>query len=492
MERIEECIHDIWDEYIKKTDCHFPRLEVLIDCCDTMETYRADYEDGVIRLIAGSSLVAMYGCYQLAIGVMSGHLGEFLGEHCPKFSLRPLWVVDSGGWLSSGAIDLFCSRVIELGYNSVVFEGLDVLGYVDVIKSYGLKVIAKVSGDEDFSIIKDNAIDYVFCEADFYNDSSDRDATMYELAKREVKALESVFKDIADVIYYLPRVCHRNASWFGSLCDDVAKGTVIAFSAVDGDSHDCYLPPNYVWEALRESVDVSSTPLLPVVNSGKIAHGEGMWPDMSLDLVDKYFDRMHRHNFAGVMILTRHLPAGTGVLHGSLWVAGNAMWSGFPARLLAETWASVYCPKIVSDISVFYDVERIVSTMGILRSMKQDSDEVKAEVSEVLSQLQRLYISYVKNNRGMISDYLSYFIRDIKRIVFHCVKSLRIPVGNILEGDDLGDGFWTAMESNTGKSFGGQINVVFSDVPYSGEDGSSQKAIYMENTGYIEASLCKY
>ncbi len=183
MSESEE-IQEMWQKYLKHAlppsdQTVPPLLQMRIHSHKNSEKYYASCERGRLDLNAGSQLAARYGCFQLKMGVASGHLPELLGENAPKYPLRPLWLTgesfvqtaegvrlalpefvtaellaDSRTLEQHPLVKQFCWRLLQLGYNAVVLgSGFafsdkplpEIKGEVALlckaIQSFGLKVI---------------------------------------------------------------------------------------------------------------------------------------------------------------------------------------------------------------------------------------------------------------------------------------------------------------------------------------------------------------
>ena len=260
--------------------------------------YSAKYVAGTLYLRADNPLGAVFGISQLNIGSKSGHLAEFLGNQQPRYPIRPLWVRNPPeDW------DLFCTKVIEWGFNAVVVEDPNL---VDLVHGYGLKLILKSN-----EIVSRN-VDFLFFESQMTGPSKDRDATQADLVLSEVRKIESELSSAASLIFYIPAVnlqeARKHSTWFESICDDVGNKTMISFSAeVDGDPHP-------FWEVLRRSPDTSATPLLPVINQ------------------EHFISRCYRHNFAGVITCMDHLSDEVS------WITSQLLWRQISPELASETW----------------------------------------------------------------------------------------------------------------------------------------------------------
>ena len=359
-----------------------PKLQCKMGTVEHEDGFSATYAGGIVNLESGTALGRAFGLSQLTAGIASGHLPDFLGRQTPRFALRPLWLgsdetlkisrnialgVPAFLHKDQAGLDLICRRVLELGYNALIFgnngwgitnaalQNAEVLQKFTYIREYGIKIILKPSllhyneakcpldlpyQDTIKASIQEflkqvPEVDYIFWEsallhADFLHHPAARDWTFYELVLSEVKLLESSLKDKVPLFYFVPAFdklsATRQSTWLPRLCDDVANNTIVAFPAVSGDLYGDHQLPHPFWEILRASKNSSSTRLMPILNIGGIKQGEGLWPVLTFDILEKYVSRCYGHPFAGAIVLTGAIPGKGGILDCNLWVASQALW----------------------------------------------------------------------------------------------------------------------------------------------------------------------
>jgi hypothetical protein len=440
-------------------------------------------------------------------------------------------------------LDQFCRRVLALGYNSVLIGNrsgspiaapedpfFDLEAVCCAFHDYGLKVILKPSttitaghnklgrcalNPEYVTAVnqflsdllqKVPSVDFIFLEGNFLQKDCIQhplayDSTQKELAEEEVRMLESALHSTAvSLIYMIPTADEASAkqqtSWLSAFSDHVGPRTILAFSAVAGALYADHLPPHPFWETLRRSPDVSATTFLPIVNIGSIQQGEGLWPSLSLDLIEKYFSKCRRHHFAGVVCLVNQLPNIGGLLECSLWVAAQKLWTEQPASLLAETWFRARRPEMdfLTHSGALQHVRQLVVELSLLRSLHNEkqrdhisSEECRTIASSSLIRLKYLQIIFEKNEssnlkrseKSTFHEYFTCFARDARRIVLHFLQRFNVTLLHQKDDDDQLEGFWTQFH-------GVSQNVryakpQFLDHPHKGSVGSSMEKIYKEN-----------
>lgn len=434
------------------------------------ESYHSSYAGGTVKLQATGASASVFAVRELMIGKKSGHTAEYLGDFQPRFSLRPLWMscdceVDVNGvkiYLPHYLVEdphkvhLMCCRLLELGYNALVFGGsgkksgsTDLEHLFQEIRQYGIKIILKcedIPGHLPF--------DYLLKESkDFENKSKN---TQLEKIVREVKKIESLGSPL---IFYLDArtesEAQRQSRWMSELCDEMGVESLLAFpSVVEGKLHP-------FWEVLRVSPDVSSTPLLPVVNMGNVGCGDGLWPSLNLRLLNKVFGHMQRHVFAGVIGVINQLPKREGLLDCTLWAAAQFLWKRQRIEQAVETWFLAHHPEM--EYSKYFEViDDLVHEIHALKRMgERTSEESKVIAESLIARLKEIQVKLEVEERKRLKktgislhDYFVYFERDARRLILQFLQKHHVALASLLNNDDAGEGFWTSG----GK--GGKVTVL--------------------------------
>lgn len=524
------------------------------------EGFSLDYAAGRLEISAQSPQGALYGASFAETALKAGHSFEYMGDSSPKFPLRPLWLgggncvnlgsrfgISVPAFVSSGKIDILdkmCRRVLELGYNAIIIGNREqfilspddeipvssLLNLLDVSHQYGIKVIIKVGLTgleegkrnrkcprdpgfrEDIQLLmqvlaqKLPTLDYVFWESgllhsEFHCHTSVRDCTQPELVLEEVKILEEEIR-LCPLLFYIPTMdlacARRQAVWMPSLCDDLGPRTILAFPATAGDPTADHQPPHPFWEALRHCREPSYTPIIPILNIGAIKQGEGLWPVLPFDLMDKYLNRCYRHKFAGVIVLTSCLPPRGGLLDCSLWTAAQLMWRDHPTGVLAETWFAAWKKELeyAAHSEVVRNVREIAVDLSLLRSLTNEksrdafsTDECRVITESLLARLKEMEVRigivdkkiHHKSAKPALSDYFTFFSRDARRIILHFLQCYNVSMFDVLNGGDVGESFWTQVSQGAGQGVRGGTKVSFLETPRKGSEGSMMEKIFLEN-----------
>jgi hypothetical protein len=305
--------------------------------------------------------------------------------------------------------------------------------------------------------------------------------TQYELVVKEEKMVEKALASGSSLIFYVasPTVAtaKTQAEWLEKLCDEVGAKTTLAFSAVAGNPSEDWRGLHPVWKKLRESIDVSSTRLLPFVNVGCLGLGEGLWPLLSIDLIDQVISRMQRHQFAGFVSVVNHLPTSKGLLACNLFAAGQALWGRRSAPLAAETFFKANHPEFASER--FFDVasqaRRLVFKLYQLRARGSDRDRLTIE--ELLASIKAMEAGVFDSALQLL---VHHFAKDIKRMIVLTAKALGIPCPNALGNEDHRGGFWTRATQGAATP----ATVTILDAPLRDETDSVQAALFDLNRRY--------
>jgi len=496
-------------------------------------------------------------------------LHALLGEKKPRFDLRPLWirgecevaltsnvtvtvpqfmVSDKKQPIAHRDLELFCERLLELGYNSILLghrkgtfvstissseATIDFDAICSVFHDYQIKVILKAQiyfspAQRQFvrsaldptyhafiqstlqTLIKSVPhIDYLFWEGDptqhtFARNTPAFEATGFERLCAEVKLVEESLNGLP-LIYFLPTTdrqqATQHATWLADLCDEAGQTTVLAYSALAGDPWLDHLSTHPFWQVLQNKSAVSYTPLMPILNIGGVSQGEGLWPVLTMDLLEDYISRCTHHCFAGAISLVNHLPASGTFLDCNLWVTSQVLWRECSALISTETWFSTFRPDLDFNqlLPVLRKVREIAIELSFLRALKNEghrdlisSEECRLIAESLLANLKYLQLRLtrdagvaLKKERPHFFDYFTCFVRDARRIIGHFLQCFNQSLPEALLGkDDVQEGFWTAPPKGAflGKTSDGKL--AFLDVPQRGNAGSVMAQIFDENRRY--------
>ncbi len=453
------------------------------------EGYQASFRAGTVNIVGESPLGAAYGLSQLKAGLTSGHLMECLGEIHPAFSLRPLWLEEVPHNLMS---EHFCRRLIELGYNSVIINGEqtgDFTAQSSFLHGYGLNLIVcanQVKQGADYLLWKSQ-----HDQPDF---NAASDLTHAEKLEKEMRQLEKSLPKGTGLIYFLPFLEYvepeKQAQWLYRLSLVAGPHTILAFSNVAGEPTADDRPPHPFWDRLRLLADRCTTPLLPILNSGSVKQGEGLWPTLPVDTMDRCFAQMIHHNFVGVAGLARRLPPSYGLLHCALWIAGQRLWRHQSTHQLAKTWALAYRSdwnfsrdlnslKRLRDIAV--ELNGLTTSIRKGQTLTISLDECRAIAEGIGGQLQRnqMALGGQVGTLTTLADYFRYFYRDARRMILFFLQEYHAPLAKMLAGGDSHESFWTQMGEGQGHQE--KVKITFYQEPHLNAQDQRMVAVYREN-----------
>jgi hypothetical protein len=519
------------------------------------ESFSFSSKRGRIQLEAESLQGAVYGLSQWMTVARTDSLAEWMGLSHPRFSDRCLWLGGSYVCELEGGVEItlpfrpssltdssffrFCQHILHHGYNTVCLghykkmgpsqapiEKIDLAALCRAFQSFGLKVVIRPSFasllraispcplhpsfqqalEKGLTTIRTLPCDGLFweslCHHPLFAVSPLADSlTLGELIREEMKQIERQLKPTSRLIYYIPaqddQTAEKGAKWILFLSRYAGSQTTLAFSAVAGSACHDYLPAHPLWKYLRQCERIEGTPLLPILNGGSVELGEGLWPSLSLDLVEKFVSRCYRHSFKGALILTNQVPQMEGLLGCSLWVLGQSLWRTTPAHLLAETWFQAFRPDICVGQEWLRRIRELTLNLGFIHSLTREDKEnsiaredyrIKAE--SLLAQLQDLHC-HVRNQAdhktsfAPLPDYFSFFLRDARRILLHFLQHYNLPLSNLLTGGDVQPSFWSDASETGGQGLRGKIKITFREYPFFGEKGSPMHRIFSENHLFI-------
>lgn len=440
--------------------------------------------------------------------------------------LRPLWPMAEKNYSISplfylalpegieGSLDFFCKRVTELGFNAIVLGSLEevrepsssfsleMLAHLcKKIRGYGLKIIFapsykknkstcpfdpqfRLELQEDFVLMRDlfKEIDYFFwsslhLEENFEAHEEALDYTHFEMIIKEANTLE---ESLVPLIFYLPLASGYEevvSSWMKKLLDQVKVETILSFSALKKGifAGDLELHPFFDERVSKEN----PTKLLPIVNSGSIQRGEGLWPILGLNLLETVISFINEPHFCGFISLTPTIPLQTSLLDCSLWIASKVLCHGEAPRKNLRKWLKNFRPnwEIGCAEEALREAENILKNFYYVKENKRElsQEKLRALVDSLAASLhflQNLALRVDDEEREGLSfyHYVALFLIDLKRLIL----SLGIN-SNLFPSNLLGDAQNTLWSTPT----------TFLKRPYYDEDNIAIKSIYKESLHLI-------
>jgi hypothetical protein len=395
-----------------------------------------EYAGGGLTVKADSPLGEIFALSFLCEIIPSGYWYEFLGVSAPRFPFRPLWLQAPPE--DEEHAHQVCKRVVELGYNAVAWEGSC---FFSIPSLYGLKSIC-MHGEKgaDFLLCK-SSVDVVLVEQ-----------TFLDVLVQEMKNFERSLLKGQRLIYVLPSRWEYSQQQWDRLLLTISResqpGTCLGFSWVQGEPFQGHFQQHPFWSTLPGIPQLQEANLLPIFHVGHSLQGGGGWPFVDFDQVDTMLNDCRRHDFAGGMVMTSHMPPKGGFLDANLWVMAQAMWRGIASMHLLDIWLIANKgERLDADMKCYLlKVKDIVKTLNKLQVPAEDAlaaDEVRylGELGLLhLQWLEKKALEMEKKRKGRrfesasFIDYLWLFTTEARQLLMQMVPGMRNSgdqVGNV-------------------------------------------------------------
>lgn len=495
------------------------------------EDFHASLEGNIIKIKAEGYLGAIHALQKMRTRLISQHLADCLGSFSPRFKIRPLWIEQTIKEVlkEPHRLHVFCKRVLELGFNSIVVEqteeSVSLRAFCKNIQSYGLKVILKLSFLQGklkkFSPVnslfqdqlaqslqiasKENPyFDFLFWESQWlqpeFMDSASENYTLHELTLLEAQLIEKNLEKPKGLIFYVPALDHetakKSAKWMQRLADDLENRTILSFSVLSGDFTKDFLPPHPLGLQIRAQIEPSSAALMPLINVGNVKQGEGLWPILVYDHLDECIGRCQNGNFVGLLAITNHLPLKGGILDCNLWVTGQVLQKNQPAFLYTEIWFSIYKPDwdYAAFSPVLKQIRDLLKSINLLYSLTDENyrslqtpQECRTFAESILSQLASIRLQLEKEERKKLKestqptlwDYFIFFANDMRKILLNILQSYGLSAS--LDESQSEESFWIEFQMKSRDKQSSRSKLTFLEAPNQGPLGSRMHSIYKEN-----------
>lgn len=470
------------------------------------EAFTCQYHAGEVHIHASNERTAAYALSLIPMYAQAGHLGELAESWQAALPVRPLLLVGDQLVAISDEVACFfpvhlipliddteeaignwAAELVSLGYNAVIFTKATQVAdsssftgnfarFVSVLQNLGLAVgIQPTSNPSRILSVQQlvrrtmqqfPAINYLYWVHNSLNMEQltvlqKRRFTSYELALQEVQQIETLLPNNCRLIFCvepkdLEQAC-KQSLWLSDLGDQLRPSSYLAFPALAGPVQCVHPSLHPYWQQLKRSVDCLGTRLLPIVNAGAIGIGEGYWPVLTTHLIESILPRMRRHAFSGIACLAAGIPRQAGFARANLWIWGTTQWQPFHGSCLAETWFQGMRPDLTWEQR--QDTLRYIWEAACLLS------ELQASASIIESQQKRIYhtierllpwINRVQKKyesgkdedqpwvgRTTFSDYLCFFIRDLRHSIEFYLDSLRLSSPFPVSEGKIQAGIWT-------------------------------------------------
>lgn len=411
------------------------------------EGYTVQTIGGTLHIEAESLLAKEFAHAAVKGALESDRLADILGPTSPLFSLRPLWLshtnrfrlpslleVDLPFWFHRSGEDhaiaiervsQMASRVIELGFNTLIFspsigQGYtenpsriswkELREYLEIFRSKGLKVALhffspsiKQDSKNFFSLIEalSDAFDFLFWQQDelFQQgyEVEKKHSTEFEKCQEEIRFIEEHCKK--PLIYSLrtrdPLHAMRQSKWMWLLAHSFVREGILAFSARAGNPLSCSLALHPFFSELSAATVTTCARFLPIMG---IAHHkiseETHLPDFDFDFYETVLSRQLHRRFYGLGCLVNDIPKNGSFADLVLWTAGQRMWRPFAFDVYMQSWQKSYQPEwqkqalqlLFSRINaLFCLLEKLEETQDVSFKMNFDLLALEYESFQLLS-----------------------------------------------------------------------------------------------------------
>lgn len=302
----------------------------------------------------------------------------------------------------------------------------------------------------------------------------DREHLLKEIASAEISLIEEVLKGRTGLVYLFPGEEHS----LKEIALNVDSKTWLAFSSRAGNP---FLDHLKIHPFLKNAdpQEVKGLKLASLVNIGGVLQGGGLWPSVTLDLVQSVYPYLIDLNITPIPCV-HGLPQPGSFLEASLIIASKTFkGSRFPEKDLSVWLKETQCREDISTLKEVRDLCVHLSTMrALLGEKNRDSlskDDTKLLALSVLSRLQRL--------QGTSLDCLHFFLRDARRIVLHFIQSFNVTLNESME--DAGEkGFWTDFAIGAGSGVRNLGKVTLLKTPQLNPDCPRMQKIY-HDAGWV-------
>lgn len=378
-----------------------------------------------------------------------------------QLNLRLLWPKGKNG-LAAEEIGI---RALDLGYNGVVSttycKGISWIKPIAALDAIGEK--------PDYFLWSSR-----WKDEDFFHRPGNERWTRAEIVALEMEEVEKAIPKSSRLIFVLPG--EEKIEWVYHLAKMTGPKTCLAFSPYFGEPICDFLPPQVLWRKVVEGEEFCGTPLLPILNTGMVDQGGGLWPTLPFDLFDRFYGQIPSLGFNGAIALTPTIPKGAGFLHCALWVGARLLQQEVaPDKRVAEWFY-----KFRNEFDYFKSalLLRNLRTLALettvlkhLKGKKLGNEESRALLEGLHSKLQALQYSIEQECVSLLDPFI-FFARDVRRSMSYFASQHNVSYST--HPDEALDSFWTLKSGS---------KVSFLSEPNRGAPGSKQESIFMDCWG---------
>lgn len=393
-----------------------------------------------------------------------------VGKALDPYPLRCLWVKDKIVDLDKAA-----KRILELGYNHLLLEGLVDPAWIDQLAAWGLKVIVKpvFPFDEQEGCpvdpsFKEKLVSQLHAYQKYpqlyFESMSSKPVFLHHPKARDFLFLDLVMEELKLVEHLTPKLIYATPKLKPSQAKklelETGKNTLLS------SWHD-------------DETDMES--ILPLVNGGLMKMGGGLWPVLNREALSSALEKMGSK--LGMIAVTQQLPGYGGFLDANLWSLGHALIRKEPLNVLVEEWFQATKPLLYHR-EVFRRLEHLTNDLiwmtrfnSEMSRDKISNEESKALGAKCLSELNLLE----EKVSPALYPLFQIFSKDARRILLHFSQCLNITLPNVLREQDEGPAFFTEIFTTPGEGIRSSAKVVLKDKPNADKLEGVMAEVYREN-----------
>jgi len=294
-----------------------------------------------------------------------------------------------------------------------------------------------------------------------------------EIAKEEIALIEEIIRGKASLIYIFPSKVHA----LKEIAIDTDPATWLVFSSREGNPFQDHLKINpFLTESCSE--DLKGFQLASLINTGSILQGGGLWPTVTLDLIQTLYPLMQDLHIIPIPCI-HAVPKAGSFLEASLTITSEKDLLIWLKKHHGEG------EPLLKDLKEVRELCLHLSTMRALLLEKcRDTvspEETRLLAASVFYRLKSLSLKKTKAKR--FQDYLEFFLRDASRIVLHFTQSFNITLQESFEQDSGKKGFWTEFTQGQGSGLRSMGKVTLAKTPLLDPSCPNMKAVY-EDAGF--------
>lgn len=453
--------------------------------------FKGEGENLIIKEVSEEAFLFAKRCLKLAKN--SGRKNDFLSRFQAVCSFRILWMMREGEcfFLNEGAsieIPKWCLDLKEtedrmedlsaLGFNALLLgiskqateskNSFDFEPFIKILKRYSIKLILNVSLEScqtkeeiQFNLPDEAAL---FWEAGSLNafmaPSESREFLQSELLLKEVSFLLDKLGDKREIFFYL-KEGSLGVKAVKDFCLDLPANVTVVFSEREGLPWEDHHLAHSFWDELSKSRESLGVPLIPIINSGGVNQGSGLWPNLAFNGFDEFQQKKDKQFLKGVISISHDIPKPGSLLDLALFYASSYAW-GISSRAILEGWLLTYS-QIRDTKSLIKELERvreIIVNYSEVKSIAYRGEDETIETSrlilyEMISKINRLQKSISSySSDSKIAAYFSFFVRDLKFFINSHAGLLKIPARDLWQNQDKSPSFFTdnKFEENNKKN----------------------------------------